>query len=302
MDMLILNNWLTVQRKKGKLSRFRSRQSASRQASNRSLLPRQIVWLACFWTIFLSYPAFADTSTVTLATLNWKPYVGKEIAGGGFTTEIVRQAFKRAGYQIKISYMPWVRVLSDVENGVFHAMYPAYYSESRSQVYALSDPIASGPLVLCKRSDRPLQYHSLEDLKPYSIGVVRGYVNTADFDNAHYLNKKTVNSDKQNLLKVLTGRIDLIVIDMYTALQIIDSAIPQAKGKVDFMKPPLEVKPLYVGFSRNRAGYRKRLEAFNQALREMKNEGLVQKIYNEYGFRAYPISGKTNPEGSTSKP
>lgn len=274
----------------------------TRPISRRSPWPRQIVGWMCCWLVVLSCSAFADAPTVTLATLNWEPYVNEEVVDGGFTTEIVRQAFERAGYQVDITYMPWIRVLSEVENGAFDAMYPAYYSESRSRVYALSTPIASGPLVLCKLADRPLRYRSLEDLKPFRIGVVRGYVNTADFDNAHYLDKRIVNSDKQNLLKVLTGRIDLAVVDMYTAQQIIDTAIPQAKGKLDFMKPPLEVKPLYVGFSKNRDGYRQRLEAFNQALREMINEGLVQKIYNEHGFRAYPITGKTKPEIRMPKP
>ena len=251
-----------------------------------------MAWLVLVWTLCFSPPAHADPPLIKLATLNWQPYVSEELDGGGLTTEIVRLAFEKAGYQTEVTYMPWIRVLAEVKKGVFDAMYPAYYSDSRSRDYALSTPIANSPLVFCKRLDRPLNYQSLEDLKPYLVGVVRGYVNTAAFDAADFITKKIVNSDKQNLLKVLTGRIDLAVIDMYTAQHIIDTSIPQARGKLDFMMPPLDVKPLYVGFSKSRPGYRKNLEAFNQALNKLKQAGVVVQIYTKHRFHALQIPKK----------
>lgn len=253
----------------------------------------RVAWLVLVWTLCFSLPAHADPPLIKLATLNWQPYVGEELDGGGFTTEIVRLAFEKAGYRTEMTSMPWVRVLAEVKKGAFDAMYPAYYSDSRSKDYALSTSIANSPLVLCKRSDRVLIYRSLEDLRPYIVGVVRGYVNTAAFDAADFITKKIVNSDKQNLLKVLTGRIDLAVIDMYTAQHIIDTSIPQARGKLDFMMPPLDVKPLYVGFSKAHPGHHKRLEAFNQALNEMKRSGIVAQIYARYGFHIFQTPMKS---------
>jgi polar amino acid transport system substrate-binding protein len=253
----------------------------------------RVAWWVLVWTLCFSLPTHADPASIKLATLDWQPYVGEELDGGGFATEIVRLAFEKAGYQTEMTSMPWIRVLAEVKKGAFDAMYPAYYSDSRSKDYALSTSIANSPLVLCKRSDRALIYRSLEDLRPYVVGVVRGYVNTAAFDAADFITKKIVNSDKQNLLKVFTGRIDLAVIDMYTAQHIIDISIPQARGKLDFMMPPLEVKPLHVGFSKARPGYHKRLEAFNQALNEMKQAGIVAKIHARYGFHVFhtPMKG-----------
>ena len=266
-------------------SRYRNPGFRRRRIPNITLGFACIACLVCLGVGFLPHSSPAGPRVITLATLNWKPYVSEEMAGGGFTTEIVKQAFQRAGYEVEIAFMPWIRVLSEVKKGTFDAMYPAYYSESRSRVYGLSIPIANGPLVLCKRSDRRLGYRTLEDLRPYRIGVVRGYVNTPAFDAADYLEKEIVNSDKQNLLKVLTGRIDLAVIDKYTARQIIDTSIPKAQGKLDFMQPPLEVKPLHVGFSRECRGYRERLEALNQSLEAMEREGVIQEIHARHGFR-----------------
>lgn len=252
----------------------------------------QAARVVLLWALLLPLPVRADPPRVQLATLDWKPYVSEELPNGGLTTEVVREAFRRAGFRVEIHVMPWIRVLAEVEKGSFDAMYPAYHSKTRARVYALSDPIATGPLVLCKRSDRSIRYRSFEDLKPFRIGVVRGYVNTPEFDAADDLQKEIVNSDKQNLLKVLTGRIDLAVIDKYTARHIIETTIPRAKGKLDFLEPPLEVKTLHVGFCRERRGCFERLKAFNRALDEMKRDGSVQDIYAKRGFRAYPGPGR----------
>jgi len=197
---------------------------------------------------------------------------------------VISVVFKKAGYQVEIHFMPWARVLAEVKTGEYDAMYPAYYSEERSGIYAFSNPIAQGPLVLYKRSYDTILYKTLMDLKPYKIGVVRGYVNTPEFDSAVYLNKKIVNSDKQNLLKLLTGRIDLAVIDKYTAKRIIKTDIPQATEKLDFLDPPLENKVLYVGFSKAVKDYQKLLKNFNQTLNDMVKKGLIDDIVKKHGL------------------
>lgn len=228
--------------------------------------------------------AFSSDKVIKLATLNWEPYVEKNLENHGFTSEIVSEVFKKAGYQVEIHFMPWARVLTEVKTGEYDAMYPAYYSEERARTFALSNSIARGLLVLYKRSSDTILYKTLMDLKPYKIGVVRGYVNTPKFDSAVYLNKKIVNSDKQNLLKLLTGRIDLAVIDNYTAKRIIKTDIPQAIEKLEFLEPPLENKGLYVGFSKAIKDYPKVLKDFNQALNDMINKGLIDDIVKKHGF------------------
>lgn len=228
--------------------------------------------------------ALSSDRIVRLATLNWEPYAGEKLENYGFTSEIVAEAFKKADFQVEIYFMPWSRVLAEVKTGEYDAMYPAYYSKERSETYALSKPITQGTLAICKRSDEDIQYTGLSDLKNFKIGVVRGYVNTRKFDSSDYLKKELVNNDKQNLLKLLTGRIDLAVIDKYTAKQIMKAYIPLAVGKLNFLDPPLEVKPLHVGFSKAQKDYPELLKNFNRALNTMIEKGLVDDIIKKHGF------------------
>lgn len=61
---------------------------------------------------------------------------------------------------------------------------PEYYSEDLKKDFILSAPFPEA-LGLFKK-DKNIQFKKIDDLKPYSIGVVRGYVNTAEFDAAAY--------------------------------------------------------------------------------------------------------------------
>ncbi|MFC2140527.1 substrate-binding periplasmic protein [Candidatus Auribacterota bacterium] len=221
---------------------------------------------------------------IRLATCNWEPYAGENLKNYGFGSEIVVQAFKRAGYKAEVYFMPWARVLKVVGEGRYDAMFSAYYSEERTKNYALSRPYAKSILGFYKRIGENIKFHSYIDLKPYKIGVVRSYVNTPEFDAVDFLDKEAADSDKMNLAKLLKGRIDLILIDRYVANYLIDTSLPKAIGKLEFMDPPLEVKPVHVGFSRKIDNYTELLADFNKSLEQMFSDGSVDFILKKHGF------------------
>ena len=90
----------------------------------------------------------AFSKTVKLATTEWAPFVGKKLKNKGFTTDILKHAFKAAGYDIKVKIIPWKRVLSQVKKGKYDAGYPAYDSAERRKIYNYSETFASGPIVM----------------------------------------------------------------------------------------------------------------------------------------------------------
>ena len=225
-----------------------------------------------------------DAERVSLATLNWAPYVGEDLEGGGFTTEIVTRVLEHAGYRASVAFMPWARVLRHVARGDCDAMYPAYFSEERSRVYALTRPFALSPLVLFKRKEDPISYRRLRDLEGYRIGVVRGYVNSPAFDAADYLEKEPTTSDESNLRKLYRGRIDLAVVDLYTAQHLLETRIPQARAALEHLDPPLQIKPLYVGVSREIDGYASIVADFNTSLRVLSENGTLERIREKHGL------------------
>lgn len=226
----------------------------------------------------------ASEKLIRLATLEWSPYVSEELENYGFAAEIVAAAFTRMGYEVQFDFMPWARVLQEVEQGRYDGGFPAYYSEERTKTYLLTDAFTEGPIGFYKRADSDITYQTLEDLIPYKIGIILGYVNTPEFDAADYLQKEAAENEEQNLRKLLLGRLDLVVIDKFVAASIIAESIPEAKDNLVFLNPPLEVKTLHVVLSRNTENAEQKLADFNEGLRQIMADGTITQIMEKHGM------------------
>ncbi len=229
----------------------------------------------------------ANPMKLRLATLEWPPYAGTNLHGGGLATEIVTQAFKRAGYESDISFMAWSKVMSSSQSNMFDAIYPAYFSEPRMTNFFISEPILAGPLVLCARQGMPEKYQSLTDLKGYRIGVVRSYVNSETFDEADFLHKMSGESDFENMQLLVQGRLDIVVIDKLVATSMIRKNASELGSLNDytFLTPRLGMRDMYVMFPRNNDRSRTRRKDFNKALKKMNDKGIIETILKKQGFR-----------------
>ncbi len=235
------------------------------------------------WVVMASQ-GFAAENTVKLATVEWTPYVGKKLPENGFISEIVKTALERAGYSVEIKFMPWATLLKAVESGKMDAFFPAYYSKERTEKFVVSDRFFSVHLYLCALKSRNIAYNTLEDLKPYKIGVVRGYLNTPTFDSADYLNKKMANSDKLNVIKLLKKRVDIVVVDKYAALEILKKNAPDKIGDLDFLEPSLEEKSLHLIFSRKNKNAQPIVDNFDKEIKRLTEDGSVTRIMRKHGF------------------
>jgi polar amino acid transport system substrate-binding protein len=240
-----------------------------------------IFFLALFTAVS---PGAAEGESVQLAALNWPPYIGENLTENGFGAEIIKTAFNRVGYGVTFSFLPWIRALKDANIGKYDAVCFAYYSEQRAKTYALSLPFVESALVFCKRREADIAYHTLQDLKPYRIGIVRGYVNTSEFDQAHYLQKEQANSELLNLKKLLNKRIDLTLIDKFVAQYLIHSVFARQATAFQFISPPLKIHPMYLMFSKNTKNYQTKLNAFNHGLQQIGADGTIARIMARHGF------------------
>jgi polar amino acid transport system substrate-binding protein len=96
--------------------------------------------------------AEAQDKVVNISTLNWPPYAGSELPNGGATTEVVRVAFEKIGYEIDVAYRPWKRAIDMAKKGTdgVIAYFPGYHCQHR-EGFVASEPIGnqSGGVKLC---------------------------------------------------------------------------------------------------------------------------------------------------------
>ena len=195
---------------------------------------------------------------IHLASLNWPPYAGPSLPGQGATVAVLRAALHEMGYGLQVDFYPWVRAVSlaNDSTSTYAGFFPVYFNSETAQSFIYSSEAGSGPLGFAENTSKPVDWHSLNDLKSFSIGVVAGYNNTEEFDSMvadKQLQVHPVVIDKQNIRKVAYGRIDLAVIDR-NVLHYMLSTDPELRplsAKVRMNAHLLESKQLFVCFKRN---------------------------------------------------
>jgi polar amino acid transport system substrate-binding protein len=167
--------------------------------------------------LFTCFSYSAD-KTIQLTSLDWPPYSSKSLPEQGASVAVAKAAFKAMGYELKVNFFPWSRAvaLAKDSNSQYAGYFPEYYSEGTEKDFIYSEAMGSGPLGFAERKDNSISWSALDDLKPYRIGVVQDYINTAEFD-AMVANKSlkssTTISDTNNLMKLVNSRLDLAVVD-----------------------------------------------------------------------------------------
>jgi polar amino acid transport system substrate-binding protein len=213
---------------------------------------------------------------VHLTSLEWPPYAGENLPQQGSSIAAARAAFAAVGYELKVTFFPWSRAVALVKSSdsKFMGYFPEYYSKSTADNFFYSDEIGSGPLGFAERKSKSIPWVDLTDLSPYRIGIVQDYINTEAFDlmvEEKTLTTSSTISDINNLKKLMSGRLDLAVIDknVMDYLFATDPSLIEKSHLAQFNNTLLEEKELYICFKKSPQG-EKIKNLLNKGLKELK--------------------------------
>ncbi|SLM32071.1 putative ABC-type transporter periplasmic subunit family 3 [Desulfamplus magnetovallimortis] len=227
---------------------------------------------------------FAETETITLATLNWQPFYGEDLPEKGFFAAISREAFKRAGYEMKIEFMPWKRALEMAKKGKYDGLLGAYHSEERAQEFYFTDPVSQNEEVFFQKKGKGIAYSNIEDLKQYKIGGLRGAAPLIELNEKGF-NVEETNDDLMSMKKLNAGRIDLLVIgkqQLYYNIANVED-LKGFKDEFEAIEPPFKSFDLFCPITRKKADGEEIVKKFNAALQEMKADGTYDDILKRFG-------------------
>lgn len=226
------------------------------------------VYLALF--VFWTSPVSAGKKVV-LASLEWPPYTGEELHMQGATASIVRAAFKAAGYELEIRFLPWNRARETARfDETVDGYFPEYPDIERNKAFLCSESVGKSPVGFAKRKARNIRWLNYSDLEKYLVGVVDGYVNSAKFDkmvDSGDIRTDESVSDVLNLRKVLADHVDLGVVDInvYNYLLHNDLMLHSRRGELRLGARLLTINDLFVCFKPTARG-KQLLKSFNQGL------------------------------------
>ena len=243
------------------------------------------------FTLILSFVAFvafalplrADDGAIKVSSDPWEPWVlGTEgnVASGGMAVEYINEIFNRIGVKSETIIYPYERCLAQMKSGERDMILMAKKTPEREQYMVYSDVAATDPQLLYFSTEHmnDLEWNEWKDLKQYTIGGVQGF-NYGDLENAvkeFGIKTEFTATDNQNIKKLLSGRIDAVILSRSTANYYMEQN-PETKGKLKAAKRVIADAEYYFALSKkgNAAKY---VSQINEKIREMKNDGTADKI------------------------
>lgn len=234
--------------------------------------------------LLFSWGAFAGEQ-LRFTTCEWEPYYGSKLLDKGYVSEITREAFKAAGYEIDIWFVPWNRALHDAKTGHYDALMGLYHSEDRAKWITFSEPIGAVQNVFFSLKGKNIRYETLEDLKPYRIGIERGYTYSKEFDEAGFLKKEPARKIEINFNKLLKGRVDLVAASKTVFLHNMKKKFPDQIAMLEVLPKPLTVNKIFNGFVKTKPDHKKWVGDFNRGLKIIRENGTYEQILAKHGFK-----------------
>ncbi|MEF2144529.1 MAG: transporter substrate-binding domain-containing protein [Desulfovibrionaceae bacterium] len=230
-------------------------------------------------------PAAAQERCLRLGMDEWAPY--EFTLGGepqGIAVDTVREVLIRMGAcELFLRSYPWKRGLGLLESGELDMLFSADYRPERLELFHYPETaLIESRWVFFVAADRTdLTFEGLEDLQGKTIGTVIGYAYPTDFLKAApgNFNLDQVAGDEQNLRRLVAGRIDYAICDLYNCSWL--ATLPKLADKVRMLPTPLAESRLYPLFSKKtvRADFVKR---FSDTLQEFKTTEHYRRILRRY--------------------
>lgn len=177
--------------------------------------------LIILFIIFISIASPVKAGeALTAVTENQIPYSHEE--GGqvkGVATAVVKAVMRKVSIKATFKIYPWTRAYKMALEETNVLIYPIVKTPERTPLFKWVGEIAPVTIYIIKLQTRTdIQLTTLADVKPYTVGCVRGWASTA------YLSKKGIRTEEvtesaQNVKKLKTGRIDLPCTPQFTFLE-----------------------------------------------------------------------------------
>jgi len=206
----------------------------------------------------------------------------------GLYNEIVRELFRRSGYPVKITLMPFKRILSMTESGEVAGMAGTFLTPDRKKfaVFLEKYPLAEIATHIFVRRDGSISSPELDELKGKVIGHKRGFIISPELDNAVARGDFTLyetESVEQLVKMLLINRLDGFFHSKYETLYYVEKF--HGKNIVKLLMPPVsDARKTYLAFSRQQLKTLPENFVTNirKSFENIIKDGTLDKIYAKY--------------------
>ncbi len=236
--------------------------------------------------IGLAWGSTVSAELLVIATGEYAPWTTSTGKHFGLINRIIAEAFKRRQYEVEFQFLPWARARRATDAGHFDASSYWFRNAEYEQQYLLSDTIFVNREVLFHLKRTPLpDWEKLEDLSGFRFGATLGYSYTDEFwalGKSRKIHIEETASDLVNFRKLLKGRIEIFPCEEVTGWKILNHEFQS--GIADLVTTHERIFRSTEGtllFSRRVPKSQRLLADFNAALAELREDGTIEKFYDE---------------------
>jgi len=231
------------------------------------------LFVALLFAWILVVPAFAVEDEDTISVVSYYiPLLVEDSESGAFVV-LLKEAAKRAGIKYELELYPTKRAMRLFEDGKVMAILPALLS-TLSHDAALTEQIFIKKIHGFVKSGNPIP-RKISELEGKRIGLVRGF----SYPRSILVNERIMvdyaDTTDSSLKKLEEGRIDVVVVDGYTAVHALDRL--GLNGLEYDLSVALHSQPAFIAFQSTPEG--EFLAAkMTKALLSMKEDGTYAAI------------------------
>lgn len=199
----------------------------------------------------------------------------------GCDVEIIRAVCGQIGATPEFRLLPPKRAIKYVKEGTVDSVFLLRRTRERERfLHYVPEPVMTKRVVIFARKEDKTTIKGLDDLKGRVVSVVAGYSYIPEFQDSRDIKKIPCYNEEQQVRMLAAKRMDAAA-----AIELPFRFFSRKLGFQDRFEPMFVMSevPVYVAFSKAAGSRGKALtEKFGRALRELKQEGVVQAIVQRY--------------------
>ena len=230
--------------------------------------------------VMLSFSLFAVE--LKFATVEFPPYSFTEDGEvKGIQVDILKRILDDENIKYSFNVYPFPRALALVTSKDRDFIFNFYKNPDRLKIFDYSDAFVDNPLVIFSKNEINFT-GKIEDLAGLTIGTMRGYTYSPEFDKAVAERKITVDeteSHETNFRKLAAGRIDIYIVERRVGEYILLKL--GLRDNFVINRTPLITQTGFVGIEKTNPN-KQYLEVINKGLKRLRDSGEINKIYDKY--------------------
>lgn len=234
------------------------------------------VWALIFFAYSSAAVASTDLTEVTLAAENsWPPF--SKADGTGLSNQIIREAYKSQGIDVKYVVAPYARQLVATQNGTYVGVFNVTKEPSTLIKFRFcKERLFKATTAYYINEDKPLNAKAFTDLNAGErVGLIIGYEYGPYILSNLRVEKHAVSNQTALIRMLLAGRLDTVImfdaIAQYTLPKIPNSH--KIKRAFDG-----EHSDIYVAFSKQHKDALYFCEKLDKGLQTLKANGRLEEI------------------------